>query len=279
MRSYRWAVLGCMCLGLGARDVAAQTIRGIVENDLGGRVANAAITLHVTSEAKPISLSADSAGRFSVRLDKPGEVRITVTALGHEAGVEEEFAVAANEIVTVRVTMRVTPVRLADLEVLARQESDLRNEPLRGFWERKEWGERIGAGRFLTAEDSRLANAGKIEHALASMGLRTYAHPAIPGALLVGLRSATPSLGMLMRSKQLDDRVLQANVTGGCAVLFFLDGVQLRDVYEYPLETYVSASAVAGVEVYRRPSELPAEFSGSDSRCGVVAIWTKRGDR
>jgi outer membrane receptor for ferrienterochelin and colicin len=32
---------------------------------------------------------------------------------------------------------------------------------------------------------------------------------------------------------------------------------------------------IIGIEVYRGPSELPAEFSGSKSGCGVIVIWTK----
>lgn len=32
--------------------------------------------------------------------------------------------------------------------------------------------------------------------------------------------------------------------------------------------------AVAGIEVYRGPSELPAEFGGSVGRCGAIVIWT-----
>lgn len=57
-----------------------------------------------------------------------------------------------------------------------------------------------------------------------------------------------------------------------CRVNVYLDGVRLArgnvDAFVLPIE-------VGGVEVYRGAASLPGEFAGSDSRCGVVAIWTK----
>ena len=32
---------------------------------------------------------------------------------------------------------------------------------------------------------------------------------------------------------------------------------------------------IKGVEIYRGSSETPGEFTGSNSACGVIAIWTK----
>ena len=34
-------------------------------------------------------------------------------------------------------------------------------------------------------------------------------------------------------------------------------------------------SDVYGIEIYRGPGEVPAEFGGSNAACGVIAIWTK----
>jgi hypothetical protein len=34
---------------------------------------------------------------------------------------------------------------------------------------------------------------------------------------------------------------------------------------------------IVGVEIYRNPTEVPAEFLKPDSQCGVIAIWTKSG--
>jgi len=38
-----------------------------------------------------------------------------------------------------------------------------------------------------------------------------------------------------------------------------------------------SCRGIVAVEIYRSPSEAPAEFLKADSQCGVIAIWTKSG--
>ena len=41
------------------------------------------------------------------------------------------------------------------------------------------------------------------------------------------------------------------------------------------INDYVLPIEIAGIEVYRGAASLPAEFSGSDARCGAIVIWTK----
>ena len=59
---------------------------------------------------------------------------------------------------------------------------------------------------------------------------------------------------------------------GGCDLNVYLDGTLVRgggvDEFVLPIE-------IAGIEVYAGPAQLPAEFAGSDARCGAVVIWTK----
>ena len=60
-----------------------------------------------------------------------------------------------------------------------------------------------------------------------------------------------------------------------CTPNIFVDAVPLgrdsglfSDILSFDIEV---------VEVYRGASEVPGEYSGGDSRCGVVAVWTRRG--
>lgn len=39
----------------------------------------------------------------------------------------------------------------------------------------------------------------------------------------------------------------------------------------------VQPEDVHAIEVYRTPSEIPAQFGGAESACGVILVWTQRG--
>jgi hypothetical protein len=46
------------------------------------------------------------------------------------------------------------------------------------------------------------------------------------------------------------------------------------------IDDFVSILEVEAVEVYRRVSEIPGEFFDEQgARCGVIAVWTRRGSR
>jgi hypothetical protein len=61
---------------------------------------------------------------------------------------------------------------------------------------------------------------------------------------------------------------------GWCPPTVYLDGMKMRDILELmKLPTYDFAL----VEAYQGATAVPAEFSGSDARCGVIAVWTERG--
>jgi hypothetical protein len=54
----------------------------------------------------------------------------------------------------------------------------------------------------------------------------------------------------------------------------FVDG---RVVEFEMLEMLVQPEDVYAIEAYRRPSEIPTEYRGANSACGVLLIWTMRG--
>ena len=56
----------------------------------------------------------------------------------------------------------------------------------------------------------------------------------------------------------------------GCAPAYFVDG---RESTTFGPSTPVRD--LQGVEVYLGPSETPAEYLGTNSGCGVIALWTK----
>ena len=72
--------------------------------------------------------------------------------------------------------------------------------------------------------------------------------------------------------------ITRMNSTMNCPVRFFIDGNSVP-LNGGTIDDLVQPNDVEGIEIYRGVSTVPAEFSGKslsdDSRCGVVAIWTR----
>jgi hypothetical protein len=146
----------------------------------------------------------DSAGTFVIRAWRAGTFRLDVAPPAYQPeSVEVQAALGERVEVTIALSAEVT--ELSAIDVRARSRLDLAVSGLAGFEQRRRWGELLGIGRYLDAEE---LNRG-------------------------------------------DDSV----------------------------DEVLSLGLIAAVEVYASPAELPAEYSGLDSRCGLVAIWTARGAR
>lgn len=57
----------------------------------------------------------------------------------------------------------------------------------------------------------------------------------------------------------------------GCYPQYFIDGIESTAYFA----RHTPPKDVKGIEIYRGSSEIPGEFGGSNSACGVIAIWTK----
>ena len=58
--------------------------------------------------------------------------------------------------------------------------------------------------------------------------------------------------------------------TPQCPPTWYIDGVEVGSFHENtPIHD------VYGIEIYRGPGEIPAEFGGSNAACGVIVMWTK----
>ena len=64
-----------------------------------------------------------------------------------------------------------------------------------------------------------------------------------------------------------------------CQAAVIFDGGQLppSQVASISIDELARREDITAIEVYPRPSMIPAEFTSMVSGCGVVAIWTKRG--
>ena len=208
----------------------------------GDPVATAAVS--VSGGADPVE--SNRRGRFVLSGIPAGEHELQVQRIGY-APLRHAVTITRGLTTEVEIGMVPAPV---EMEPIVATVTRPRRLEIKGFYERKLWGELVSGGTFFTAADIERRNPVQISHMIADMsGIRVG-----PGDKLYNMRM---SAGF---SNQ------------GCLVKTYLDNV---DVSEVPLRTLVRPIEIAGVEVYRGPASLPAEFGGSDSRCGVVVIWTK----
>ncbi|MGH7482163.1 MAG: TonB-dependent receptor plug domain-containing protein, partial [Longimicrobiales bacterium] len=153
-------------------------------------------------------------------------------------------------------------VLLAPLEVVARLPA-IRSPVLSGFEHRLA----TGMGWYLTREDFERFRPTYVTDLLArAPGVRIESNG----------RGNRPTV-----------RMTQGAVPGrDCPVQIFVDGMLLNPRTALPgrgesfsIDDVVSPASVEGVEVYGGLSTVPPEFLNPEAHCGVVAIWTLRGDR
>ena len=242
---------------------------GVVLDRVAGRLLDSVLV--VVNGRDTITTRAD--GSFGRRVDwQLGPNPIAVTRAGYQSLAFDLWLDSATVEVAVRFALAPAAVQLAGVEVLG--SSVEQGLAAVGFYRRRD----IGLGAFLEYEDI----------VPRRRGARTWVDllRGVPGVTMLpnpaGYGGAVPSLtGM---------RSMRAQVPGaggpGCIVpRIFVDGRlaydpdparDLGDVYDLVSGTADPGDVVA-IEVYRRSSEVPAEYAGAQAGCGTILLWTERG--
>lgn len=204
----------------------------------------------------------DAQGRFAILDVYPGAYAVTVHHVGYD-DVAERVTILARRTVEFTAGLSTDPIELEPIIITAIRNRFLENQ---GFYDRKDWGERLSQGHFYQRADIERRNPMRIGH------------------LLLDVPSLRCSDGVDIHQ----NCMIASSRTPGCPYLpIWVDGVQVvqppRDqqgqlrVPPQPIDEIIHPIEVEAIEVYSTPSEVPAEFAGMNSRCGVIAIWTRRG--
>lgn len=206
----------------------------------------------------------DSAGQFVLENVPAGELELELRHLAygmHRAPLSVESG--ASVLVIVKVAAQ--PIEVEPIQVTVTAVRHLGLE-IRGFYERREWGEKLGRGYFFTAEDIERRRPRLITHMIADL----------PSTRLDC--SGSP------RRRECELRFVSNPVTIGCQrANVYINSVRVikSDQDPHPeagphsLDQMVLPSEIAGVEVYPGAASLPAEFTGASGSCGAIVIWTK----
>ena len=228
----------------GAGRLAGRVVDGATDEPIG------TATVSIIGEFR--SVESDRRGRFVLSGVPAGAREIEVRRIGYEA---LRHRVTVTRGLTAELEIGLVPMPV-EMEPLVATVIRPRRLEIGGFYERKYWGELVSGGSFFTADDIDRRRPLRISHMLADVpGVRVRCSGS--GINSCRIESARRSEGFS---------------GGGCDLNVYLDGTLVRgggvDEFVLPIE-------IAGIEVYAGPAQLPAEFAGSDARCGAVVIWTK----
>lgn len=196
-------------------------------------------------------------GQFVLSAVPTGIHALSVRHLGYA---DLSHPVTVSRGITTEVDVGVVPDPV-EMEPIVATATRPRRLEIKGFYERRYWGELVAGGDFFTAVDIERRRPVQISHMIADL----------PGIRL-------DCTMRRVRCRIINTRGASGFVPGGCVMSTYLDGMSLLSRQAGPRDTIdelVRPGEIAGVEVYRGPASVPAEFSGSDSGCGVIVIWTK----
>jgi hypothetical protein len=150
-----------------------------------------------------------------------------------------------------RILLFEEPIALPPISVTVRGAGTV----LTDTWERVERMRRLGTGDFFDRDEIAASGTSRVSYLIARL----------PG---VRMRPVAGRVGAAE---------LRLHPRNDCPPSIYLDGRQMRGTGEV-VDDFISLPDVEIVEVYRRMSSLPLEFSDVNSQyCGAVAVWTRRG--
>jgi hypothetical protein len=282
----RSRVLGTMFIGAAivAHDhVHAQALRGrVLATDSVTVIATAEVSVFRSDklEERALTFVAGPSG-FLAALPSGGTYWIEATNLGYATTRTRTFSVRQTDTLVIDILLSTQPLRIEPLIVRGYASSpephfmkDMRQRMSRGL------------GKYLLREDmlKRLDTpfGDMIRETGFYVGTTKYGDP----FLQTKRSSDSRYTGSL---NDLPDRDAQYLRLMGCMPLVYVDGIKwqlvssgVRPIPQWDLiESLFSLkpSDIEAIELYRGAAEVPPIWSGSDSLCGVVAVWTRRAGR
>jgi len=278
----RWTtglVFAAALLVTEAVALRAQIIIGkLVDAEAGQLVGHAEIELLNDRDQIITRATADSAGVFRIRSWHPGKYRLKTVALGYETVESPILELATGDVLELTVRLAPNAVPLEPIVITARARASLAELALSGYYDRRDSGQRLGLGRFFDrgAIDRRGRKLTDVLATIPGVRILHVQNCPVPLVSMAGnnaSRFEDVQVDQLVRIPSLSEACKPASV---CRANVYVDGVQMHFDETISIDQSIPMQWIEAIEVYRRASEVPAEFL-SRSTCGVVAVWTRRG--
>lgn len=220
-----------------ARGVSQATVRGrVIDSELGTPLAGATVQLGKTG---PV-VKTDSGGVFVARNVTAGLTAIEIRQIGFEPGTFD-LRIPDSGVVQGVFPLDFNGFELPAVVVEARA---VALAPRYTDFERRRQRK---MGAYLRWDELKKQGASSVGDAL-----RT-----VRGVRMECDQQKFECLAHMARTPQ-------------CEPTWYIDGVE---VHSFHADTPIND--VYGIEIYRGPGEVPAEFAGSNAACGVIVVWTK----
>src|SRR6266702_6688588 len=247
---FPYLCLGYLCLsaapaaatpGLEQEAAAPHTDSSAIVGELAAQDTHEPIRrAQVSLAGTALATTTDSAGRFTLTDLDAGIFMIEIRAVGYAPGTWRA-SLKPHQVLTHHFELERLPIELP--EVVVKGKGPLSVRRFADFERRRQ----SGMGAFLTQERIERANTASLVDVLAT----------VRGVQQVCI--ANQCVAKMVRSP------------AGCYPQYYLDGHESSTYFA----RLTPPQDVKGVEIYRGSSETPGEFQGSNSGCGVIAIWTK----
>lgn len=260
---------------LSSLPVAAQeesrrvtTLSGrVIEESTSAPIAGVRVLLLNRYDRAVRTTISDSAGRFSFHQAPAGRFRLQASRIGYVPVTTPAWRLAQGDSMGVEVWMSVEAVVLAPLAIVSSRQVRDPSPLLDAFAHRRE----RGLGTFFTREDLERLRPVYVTDVLST----------VPGVRVSGPGSGTGRIAYIGRAE---------GHFGDCPAQIYLDGFAVNradgPVAPVPnnlradlvsVDDIVAPGSIEAIEVYSGLSTIPPEFFNPSSRCGVIAIWTRRG--
>ena len=214
---------------------------------------------------------------LATRTNDRGEFRIADVPAGRHQVIARRFGYGPLEATvsfagTETVDRKIFLTRIAILDTMS--VTGLANRRGNGFGAFEE-RRRMGLGKFIDSTELRKNEHRRLGDLLASFsGVHLVAPPICGANGLVAPKCVVSG----------STRIAYNNRQRGCPMQVIVDGVTVyrpREedqnwAYMFDLSSFLSVSGLMGVEVYRSPAEVPPEYGGSASKCGLLMLWSRR---
>jgi hypothetical protein len=206
-------------------------------------------------------------GTFELRTGREGYFTLRSERQGYMPTTSAPLELIEGD--TIDLEFRISPdvVFLAPITVTATARNwwqETESVVLWSFYERRDFYERLGSGRFLVREDLEPYDGMTVTQMLGTVA---------------GLHLRSSENGVMYPTVRASNGLLR-----DCQPMYYVDGmpVPFRSPMEEDfdhgdtIDSIMNTSYLVGVEVYAGAAQVPGEFGGLNANCGVIALWTSR---